>query len=110
MSELTIRERKLLADFLKGWKIERVYKKYYWDGDILFPVKHFATINKLISKGLIEEFHNNIRALPLAEEYACQAKFCVNGKIEKYIEEEDDYICEGDCKNCDGIGVLKKRG
>ncbi len=109
---LTKTERKYISTAINfNYRIENVGTNGigFWDGDKIMPVKVGSVCESLIQKGLLEEFAQTryIRKTPLADDYKCKNRNCIKGTIVVYDEEEDDYHKQGECPECEGIGVLK---
>lgn len=94
---------------LYGWEIEWSGKRALWEGDTTMPFRAIASLEKLISYGLMEitcSTHgcHSYRHTKRALSYTCRAPGCNRGSL--YEEGPDGYDVETrKCVACDGTGV-----
>jgi len=110
MAKLTMRDLKFIREsVLYNWQAQQWTRRngasvWYWQGDVLFPVKIGKTMGKLVSLGLMEYIAVGIpcyRATQKAHDLKCRN--CHEGQL---FDHNDNEI--GQCKLCNGLGLTVK--
>lgn len=110
MAKLTFRDLKFIREaVLYNWQVQQWTSRngtpnWYWEGDILFPVKVGKVMEKLVSLGLMEYVSVGTpcyRATPKARDLKCC--HCHDGKL---FDHKDNMT--GQCNVCKGLGLAVK--